>query len=97
MLDFRRLLTMRTKYFRSILAVSTVAASITINLSPAQAFTWDDLMNTVRTGLEKGLIDAAQSAAQSSEQLNVPNNNSNPPQGGNGMNNTPDIDEMLVE
>jgi hypothetical protein len=39
---------MKMNQFRAILAVAVVAASITTNLSPAQAFTWDDVWNTVK-------------------------------------------------
>ena len=43
---------MRTKQFRSILALAVVTASVATSLSPAQAFTWEDVLNTIRYGTE---------------------------------------------
>jgi hypothetical protein len=43
---------MKMKQFRSILVVTIIAASITASLSPAQAFTWDDLWNVVKSRAE---------------------------------------------
>jgi hypothetical protein len=43
---------MKLKQFRSILVVTIIAASITASLSPAQAFTWDDLWNVVKSRAE---------------------------------------------
>ena len=43
---------MKTKQFRSILALAVVTASVATSLSPAQAFTWEDVWNTVRYGVE---------------------------------------------
>jgi hypothetical protein len=51
-LDFIRLMIVKTKQFRSILAVTVVAASITTSLAPAQAFTWDDFWQSFKQGLE---------------------------------------------
>jgi hypothetical protein len=64
--DFTGLLTMKMKQSRSILAVAVVAASITASISPAQAFTWEELWGAVKTGVQKGFQDAAQSAAEQS-------------------------------
>ncbi len=55
---------MEMKQFRSILAVAVVAASVTASISPAQAFTWDELWGAVKTGVQKGFQDAAQSSAE---------------------------------
>jgi hypothetical protein len=82
---------MKTKQFRSILALAVVAASITTNLSPAQAFTWDELWGAVKTGVEKGFNNAAQSAAEQSngssqaapEQNNYSEQSSSAPQQNN--------------
>ena len=43
---------MKTKQFRSILALAVVTAAVATSLSPAQAFTWEDVWNTVRYGTE---------------------------------------------
>lgn len=43
---------MKMNQLRSILAVAVVAASVTASVSPAQAFTWDDLWNAVKRGYE---------------------------------------------
>lgn len=43
---------MKTKQFRSILAVAVVAASIATSIAPAQAFTWDDFWQSFKQGLE---------------------------------------------
>jgi hypothetical protein len=43
---------MKMNQFRSILAVVTVATSIAASISPAKAFTWNDLWRTVRKGAE---------------------------------------------
>jgi hypothetical protein len=51
-LDSIELLTMRIKQFRSILAIATVAISIAASVVPAQAFTWDDLWQSVKRGYE---------------------------------------------
>lgn len=95
---------MKMNQFRSILAVAVVAASIIASVSPAQAFTWDDLWGAVKKGVEKGLRDAAQSASEKSndstsestqttstnpsEQPNILNNNSEPLQGEDDINDT---------
>ena len=57
---------MKMKQFRSILAVAVVAASITASISPAQAFTLEELWGAVKTGVQKGFQDAAQSSAEQS-------------------------------
>jgi hypothetical protein len=84
--DFTGLLTMKMKQFRSILAVAVVAASITASISPAQAFTWEELWGAVKTGVQKGFQDAAQSSA---EKYND-SNNSDAPQAGGSNNETPE-------
>ena len=43
---------MKIKQFRSILALAVVVASVTSSISPAQAFTWDELWNAVKRGYE---------------------------------------------
>lgn len=66
---------MKFKRFRSILAITTVIASVTMNPLPSQAFTWDDFFNAVN------LID------QSRRRQSSPNPSS-PPNNG-GINNEP--------
>jgi hypothetical protein len=51
-LDSIELLTMKIKQFRSILGIATVAISIAASIAPAQAFTWDDLWQSVKRGYE---------------------------------------------
>ena len=43
---------MKMKQFRPILALAVVTASVATSFSPAQAFTWEDVWNTVRYGTE---------------------------------------------
>lgn len=43
---------MKTRKIRSILALAAVVTSITASLSPAQAFTWDDVWNTIKKSAE---------------------------------------------
>jgi hypothetical protein len=43
---------MKMNQFRSILAIATVATSITASSLPSQAFTWDDLWQSVKRGYE---------------------------------------------
>jgi hypothetical protein len=76
---------MKIKQFRSILALAVVAASVTTSISPAQAFTWEELWGAVKTGVQKGFQDAAQSSA---EKYNN-SNNSDAPQAGGFSNDTP--------
>jgi hypothetical protein len=83
---------MTPKHCQSILAIVAMFASITTSFEPAQAFTWDEFWNAVKPGVEKGLIDAAQSAERRAftdlPEPNVSNNNSEPSQGDD------DIDEI---
>jgi hypothetical protein len=74
---------MKMKQFRSILALAVVAASVTTSISPAQAFTWEELWGAVKTGVQKGFQDAAQSSAEKSNA----SNNSEAPQETGGINN----------
>jgi hypothetical protein len=76
---------MKIKQFRSILALAIVAASVTTSISPAQAFTWEELWGAVKTGVQKGFQDAAQSSAENSNT----SNNSEAPQAGGFSNDTP--------
>ena len=64
---------MKTKQFRSILALAVVAASVATSLSPAQAFTLDDLVNAVKRGYE---------STPSSNSSQQPSNNESPQAGG---------------
>lgn len=50
---------MKMNQFRSILTVATVAISIAASISPAQAFTWDDLWRTVIRGSENTFPDTS--------------------------------------
>ena len=64
---------MKTKKFRSILALAVVTASVATSLSPAQAFTLDDLVNAVKRGYE---------STPSSNSSQQPSNNESPQAGG---------------
>jgi hypothetical protein len=71
---------MKFKRFRSILAITTVIASVTINSLPSQAFTWDDFFNAVNA------IDTMRKKPSSSNPSSQPNNGgiNNEPQPGFG-------------
>jgi hypothetical protein len=43
---------MKMNQFRSILAMATVATSIAASSLPSHAFTWDDLLNVVKQGIQ---------------------------------------------
>ena len=64
---------MKTKQFRSILALVVVTASVATSLSPAQAFTLDDLVNAIKRGYE---------GTPSSNSSQQPSNNESPQAGG---------------
>jgi hypothetical protein len=78
---------MKLKQFRSILAVATVATSITACSLPSQAFTWDDLWGAVKKGVEKAYqepsnnssnnLESASSSPESSELSDNSNSSSN--------------------
>jgi hypothetical protein len=72
---------MKIKQFRSILAIAVVAASVTASVSPAQAFTWDDLWNAVKRGYENA------PSSNSPQQSNGGGNET--PQSGGFNNETP--------
>jgi hypothetical protein len=71
---------MKIKRFRSILAITTVIASVTINSLPSQAFTWDDFFNAVNA------IDTMRKKPSSSNPSSQPSNGglNNEPQPGFG-------------
>jgi hypothetical protein len=60
---------MKTKQFRSILAVAVMAASITTSLTPAQAFTWDDFWQSFKQGLESSPSLNSPQQAEGSNQI----------------------------
>ncbi len=72
---------MKMKQFRSILAVATVATSITASSLPSQAFTWDDLWQSVKRGYEN--------APSSNSSQPQSNSNSETQQTGGFNNDTP--------
>jgi hypothetical protein len=73
---------MKMKQFRSILAVATVATSITASCLPSQAFTWDELWKFLNKGSEN-----AQSSPSSPQESNGASNEA--PQPGGFNNDTP--------
>jgi hypothetical protein len=60
---------MKMNQFRAILAVATVATSITASSLPSHAFTWDDLWNAVKKGAESSSGSGSSQPSNSSDSI----------------------------